>query len=67
MAETAESSSNSAPVVCATMRASVVLPLPGGPKRIIDGDAVLLDREPQRSTRPDHVLLADEVVERRRP
>jgi len=30
-AETAESSSKAAPVVCATMRASVVLPVPGGP------------------------------------
>jgi hypothetical protein len=30
-ADTAESSSNSAPVVSATMRASVVFPLPGGP------------------------------------
>ena len=31
VADTAESSSNAAPVVSATMRASVVLPLPGGP------------------------------------
>src|SRR5438045_5991219 len=31
VAETAESSSNAAPVLAATMRASVVLPLPGGP------------------------------------
>ncbi len=31
VADTAESSSNSAPVVCATIRASVVLPEPGGP------------------------------------
>ena len=31
VAETAESSSNSAPVVVATMRASVVFPVPGGP------------------------------------
>ena len=31
VAETAESSSNSAPVVAATIRASVVLPEPGGP------------------------------------
>ena len=30
-AETAESSSKAAPVVAATMRASVVFPLPGGP------------------------------------
>ena len=30
-AETAESSSKAAPVVSATMRASVVFPLPGGP------------------------------------
>ena len=31
VAETAESSSNSPPVVCATIRASVVFPEPGGP------------------------------------
>ena len=31
VADTAESSSNAAPVDAATMRASVVLPLPGGP------------------------------------
>ena len=31
VAETAESSSNAAPVVAATMRASVVFPEPGGP------------------------------------
>ena len=36
-AETADSSSKSAPVRSATIRASVVLPTPGGPKRIIDG------------------------------
>ena len=30
-AETAESSSNAAPVVSATIRASVVFPTPGGP------------------------------------
>ena len=31
VAETAESSSNAAPVAFATIRASVVFPLPGGP------------------------------------
>ena len=67
VAETAESSSNSAPVVCATMRASVVLPEPGRPVEDQRRHAVRLDREPQRATRPDHVLLADEVVERQRP
>ena len=36
-AETAEISSNAAPVRSATMRAIVVFPVPGGPKRIIDG------------------------------
>ena len=35
-AETAESSSKAAPVVAATIRASVVLPIPGGPKKIAD-------------------------------
>src|SRR5205823_623586 len=36
LADTAESSSKSAPVTPATMRASVVLPLPGGPYRIVE-------------------------------
>ena len=36
-AETAEISSNAAPVRSATMRAIVVFPVPGGPNRIIDG------------------------------
>ncbi len=30
-------------------------------------DAVLLDREPERGSRAEHVLLADEVVDRLRP
>ncbi len=34
VAETAESSSKAAPVDAATMRASVVFPLPGGPWKI---------------------------------
>ena len=36
-AETAESSSKTAPVRSATILAIVVLPVPGGPKRIVDG------------------------------
>ena len=67
MAETAESSSNSAPVVCATMRARVVLPLPGGPKSTIDGTRSCSIASRSARPGPDHVLLADEVVERRRP
>ena len=37
-ADTAEISSKAAPVRSATMRAIVVFPVPGGPKRIIDGE-----------------------------
>ena len=66
VAETAESSSNSAPVVSATIRASVVLPVPGGPTGSSDGTRSRLDRAPQRPARPDDVLLADELVERPR-
>ncbi len=34
---TAESAAKCAPVCCAMMRANVVLPVPGGPHRIIEG------------------------------
>ncbi len=48
------------------MRASVVLPLPGRAVEDRGGDAVLRDRERERRSRPDDLLLADEVVEARR-
>ena len=66
-AETAESSSNAAPVVSATMRASVVFPTPGRPVEDQRAQPVLLDREPERRALAEHVLLADELVERPRP
>ena len=45
---TADSSTNSARVLWATIRARVVLPLPGGPKKIIDGtrSAAIARRSP---------------------
>ena len=66
-AETAESSSNAAPVRSATIRAIVVFPVPGGPKRIIEGGRS--SSIASRSAEPgaEDVLLADELVERRRP
>ena len=66
VAETADSSSNAAPVMRATIRASVVLPLPGRTVEDHRADAVLLDREPERRALAEHVPLADELVERRR-
>ena len=53
-------------VAVAISRASVVLPVPGGPQRMIDREAVLVDG--RRSGRPgaDQRLLADELVERPR-
>ena len=66
VAETAESSSNSAPVVFATTRASVVLPLPGGP-RDRGSDAILGDREPERRMLAEDLLLPNEVCEPLRP
>ncbi len=67
MAETAESSSKAAPVWLATMRASVVLPLPGRAVEDHRADPVLLDREPERGALAEDLLLADEVVEPLRP
>src|SRR6476660_7926101 len=66
VAETADSSSNSAPVARATMRARVVLPVPGGPVEDRRANAVLLDREAKRRARAEDVLLADELLERPR-
>ena len=60
-AETADSSSKAAPVVAATIRASVVFPIPGGPKKIAEPYAVLARSHAQRRALAEHVLLADEV------
>ena len=61
-----DSSSNADCVLAATMRASVVLPVPGGPKKMRRGDAVLLDRPAQRRALADELRLAGELVERPR-
>ena len=63
-AETAESSSNSAPVVSATIRASVVLPTPGRPVEDHRRRPVALDRETEGRSLGEHVPLTDELVER---
>ena len=44
-------------------RASVVLPVPGGPQRITEREPVGLDERPQRPPRPEQVVLADDLVE----
>ena len=54
-------------MVAATILASVVFPLPGGPKKIADADPVFLDRAPERRSFAEHVLLPDELVERGGP
>ena len=53
--------------MCATIRASVVFPDPGGPNRISDGTRSSWIALPQRPPGADDLLLPDEVVERRRP
>ena len=64
--ETAESSSKTDCVLAATMRASVVLPVPGRPEEERGADAVLLDRAPQGGALADELGLAGELVERLR-
>ena len=44
-------------------RASVVLPLPGGPCRIIECGRALLDRGAQRRAGAEQVLLTDELLQ----
>ena len=66
-ASTALNETNRAFVVSAMMRASVVLPVPGGPQRMIDCRQVALDRFAQRLAGREQLLLADELVERARP
>ena len=67
VADTAESSSNSAPVVFAITRASVVFPLPGRAVEDRRADAVLGDREPQGRLLSEDLLLAHEFLEPLRP
>ena len=66
-AETAETGTKSASVLPAMMRASVVLPVPGGPQRIIEGRRAALDQPAQELPLADDVLLPDVLVERARP
>ena len=63
---TAESRSKCAPVERAITSASVVFPVPGGPHRIIDGNAIAFDRAAQRASGTEDRLLTDELVERSR-
>ena len=54
-------------VLRATMVASVVLPEPGGPQRIIEPSSSRSICAPQRLARPQDVKLADEFFDRLRP
>ena len=62
---TALSSSNAAPEAPATIRASVVLPLPGGPCRIIECGCPDSIARAQRRALGQQVALADELLEGR--
>ncbi len=65
---TAEKETNSAPAASASRRASVVLPLPGGPQRIERVERLAaLDHLAEQAAGPEQMLLADELVERRGP
>ena len=65
-ASTALCSSKLASVAAAIARASVVLPEPGGPWRIIECSRPGLDRAAQRRLRAEQLALADDLVERAR-
>ena len=56
-----------APCVPATARASVVLPVPGGPHSSTDDRRSVLDEAAQRPARAEQVVLADDVVDGARP
>ena len=45
----------------------LVLPVPGGPHRIIDASRAGGDHPPDRAVGPGQMLLADDLVERSRP
>ena len=63
---TADSAMNSASKASAISRASVVLPTPGGPHRIIECGFARFEGEPQRLAGAEQMLLADHVIERLR-
>ena len=65
-ASTALNGTKTAPVRLAMMRASVVLPVPGGPQRMSEGTWSRLDGPAQGAARAEHVLLPDEVLQRAR-
>ena len=60
---TADSSSNSLPVACAMIRASVVLPVPGAPWKMADGTRSSSIARRSAVPGPDQVRLADEPVQ----
>ncbi len=64
---TALKARNSALVRSAIKRASVVLPVPGGPHRMIDCQLIAIDHLAQRTARRDQLVLPDDLVERARP
>ena len=64
---TADSAMNSQSKALAVRRASVVLPTPGGPHRIIECGLPGLERQAQRLARAQQVALADHLVEGLRP
>ena len=49
------------------IRASVVLPTPGGPQRMMERELIALDLPAQRLAGPEDVLLPDEILERAGP
>ncbi len=61
---TADNAMNSAWKASAISRASVVLPTPGGPHRIIECACARFERDAQRLAGTEQMLLADHVVQR---
>ena len=57
---------NSALVRSAMICASVVLPVPGGPQKMIEPGIVALDLHAQRFAGADQMFLSDELIERAR-
>ncbi len=60
---TAENSMKLALVVSAMILASVVLPTPGGPQKIMEPEIVALDLHAQRLAGADQVLLAAQLLQ----
>ena len=66
-ASTALNETKRAFVRSATSRAIVVLPVPGGPQRMIDCSRSRSMASRKRPPGPEHVLLPDDLVEAARP